>query len=393
MRGLLGTTSYLSFLCNRGRHHPPSPCCVNYASTSQQLITSSSARPPEDHEFSSVYLHLKRQRALTSSKTSQSQKIVITTQWVYNFYWVSHRCRGKGWGPHFAESGTDFFFLFFWTQALTKTLSGVVVVGRRWLRSKASKFLASGPNQPRGPRRGGETSASFLNWSHWDPQGSPRRTRRKAIKIWPCGSDKELGGKKAEKKKDGFWGKKQREQRGRTVGGEEPVEADQGETWETRRVGLFSRVRLGKTVCQWGDRTGEGLVLSAIKPMLHVRWCAQPIQQACIFILPGSWQLTGWIISCWPEIRPWTRLVCLSTACWGPPRKKHYQSIPETPQPARHTAHLARPLQERTSTQWGYVCVISQLFTAQYKAIIEGIIKGAKIIQNVGEETKLFTSI
>lgn len=280
-------------------------------------------------------------------------------------------------GAHILRKVEQIFFsFFFWTQALTKTL-----VGRRWLRSKASKFLASGPNQPRGPRRGGETSASFLNWSHRDPQGSPRRTRRKAIKIWPCGSDKELGGKKAEKKKDGFWGKKQREQTGRTVGGEEPVEADQGETWETRRVGLFSRVRLGKTVCQWGDRTGGGLVLSAIKPMLHVRWCAQPIQQACIFILPGSWQLTGWIISCWPEIRPWMRLVCLSTACWGPPRNKRYQSIPETPQPARHTAHLARPLQERTSTQWGYARVISQLFTAQYKAIIEGIIKGAKIIQ------------
>lgn len=234
MGALPGTTSYLSLLCNRDSR---SPHCVNYASTSQHLLTSCSSKLPEDNKSSSVYLHLKRRPALTSSKTSQSHhRIVSTTQWVYNFYSASHRCKERGWGPHFSESGTDFFF--FGAKLRKNFEQGWLGGGGRggWLRSKACKFLASGPNQPRGPRRGGETSASFLNWSHWDPQGSPRRTRRKALKIWPRGSDKELSGEKAKEKKDGFGGEKHREQRG-TVGGEEPVEADQG---ETRKVGSFS---------------------------------------------------------------------------------------------------------------------------------------------------------
>lgn len=71
-------------------------------------------------------------------------------------------------------------------------------------------------NEPRGPRRGGEKGASFLNWSHWDPQGSPCRTHwntpkkshpvdlTKEKKDWLRG-EKQTGGVGAEKKMKGIW--------------------------------------------------------------------------------------------------------------------------------------------------------------------------------------------
>lgn len=109
MGTLPGTTSYLSPLCNRDSR---SPHRVNYASTSQQLLTSCSTKLPEDRKSSSVYLHLKRQRALTSSKTSQSRhKIVSATQWVYNFYSLSQVQR-KGMGPRLLRKWNRSFFFF-----------------------------------------------------------------------------------------------------------------------------------------------------------------------------------------------------------------------------------------------------------------------------------------
>lgn len=206
--------------------------------TSQQLLTSCSSKLPEDQKSSSVYLHLKRRFALTSSKRSQScHRLLVPPSGFTKLLLGLSQVQRKGMGPTFLRKWSRFFF--FRAKLSTKTLSrGGGGLRGGWLRSKACKFLASGPNQPRGPRRGGETSASFLNWSHWDPQGSPRRTHRKAIKIWPCGSDEELGGKR-QRRKTVSGGEKQKEQKG-TVGGEEPVKADQGETRETRRVGSFS---------------------------------------------------------------------------------------------------------------------------------------------------------
>lgn len=204
---------------------------------------------------------------------------------------------------------------------------------RGWLRSKACKFLASGPNQPRGPRRGGETSASLLNWSHWDPQGSPRRTRRKAIKIWPCGSDERLGGEKAEKK-DCFGGERaaQKEQRGTARG-------DQG---ETRRVGSSSEgaSRRHRRVPA-KNQSSEDRHYQLSKPMLHVWSCAQPINRGCIFIMLGSWQ---------PEILAPSELAWDQTldeagvvirSMLGPQRNTRYQSNPDSPQtcPSRQHKH------------------------------------------------------
>lgn len=100
-----------------------------------------------------------------------------------------HCLTGAVKGDHFSESGADFFF---WRWALTKTLSISNSVagcgGRRWDQKPA--ILMNRTNEPRGPRRGGEIGASFLNWSHWDPQGSPCRTHCNTVKITPSGSDK-----------------------------------------------------------------------------------------------------------------------------------------------------------------------------------------------------------
>lgn len=59
--------------------------------------------------------------------------------------------------------------------------------------------------------------------------------------------------------------------------------------------------------------------------------------KAFICILPRSWQLAGWMASCWRQIRLWMRPAYLSTGYWDPPRNKLYQCVPETPQPARPT--------------------------------------------------------
>lgn len=90
---------------------------------------------------------------------------------------------------------TDFFSSSFFfilnlisTEAPTKTLS------RKWGwwvgedQKPSQAPCKRTQSAERAKKRGGEASASFLNWSHRDPQGSPRRTCRKVIKIWRCGS-------------------------------------------------------------------------------------------------------------------------------------------------------------------------------------------------------------
>lgn len=78
------------------------------------------------------------------------------------------------------------------------------------------------------------------------------------IKIWPCGSDEELGGEKA-KKKGCFGGETQKEQRG-TVGGDQE---------ETKGWACSPRAHVDIDVRQQRAEQGE-LVLSPIKPVLHV---------------------------------------------------------------------------------------------------------------------------
>lgn len=63
-------------------------------------------------------------------------------------------------------------------------------------------------NEPRGPRRGGERGTSFLNWSHWDPQGFPCRTHWNTKKTThPVDLTKEKKDWLWEEKKIGEWGR------------------------------------------------------------------------------------------------------------------------------------------------------------------------------------------
>lgn len=103
------------------------------------------------------------------------------------------------------------------------------------------------------------------------PSRFPSQDLQKAIKIWPCGSDEKLGGKKAKKKdcfdEGGREALKELVGRG-GVEAEKPVEADQGKTRETRGVGTSSEgASRDRSVCQ--PEQG-GPPLSAIKPVLHV---------------------------------------------------------------------------------------------------------------------------
>lgn len=116
----------------------------------------------------------------------------------------------------------------------------------------------------RAKKKGGETSAPFLNWSHRDPQGSPHRTCRKVIKICRCGS-----------KKKKWVGEKKGNEETVSVGEEEPVGTDQ----EKSRLILPFAARQD-LVPMRGSKTGGCLGLSAIKPMIHVQWCTQPFKQS-----------------------------------------------------------------------------------------------------------------
>lgn len=90
------------------------PHCVNYSlqlpATSQQLFSQAA----EDHRSSLVYLHLKRwNRPHIFKEKSITPWIVSTTQWVYK---TATLCltgaEKRGRGPHFTESGADFFIFF-----------------------------------------------------------------------------------------------------------------------------------------------------------------------------------------------------------------------------------------------------------------------------------------
>lgn len=273
----------------------------------------------------------------------------------------------KGMGPTFLRKWNRFFF--FLEPSSDKNFEQGWVGGREggWLRSKACKFLASGPNQPRGPRRGGETSASFLNWSHWDPQGSPRRTHRKAIKIWPCGSDKELGGKKAKKKKDGFGGEKQKEQRG-TVGERSQLRQIKGRQGRQEGWAHSPRVHPGNTVCQWRDRAGRAGAISYQTHVTRLMMCST--NPTWVYLYPAqvlAAETLDRFVLAWDQTLDEAGVVIHSHV--GPQRNKRYQSNPETPQPARHTADLPSPLQEHTTTQWGGVCVLSDSMDVFYSTI------------------------
>ena len=119
------------------------------------------------------------------------------------------------------------------------------------------------------------------------------------------------------RRKTGFGGRgTERTERNCGGGEEEPAEADQGEMRE-KEAGLVLRGRIQASVRASGEPEPGRAALSAIKPVLRVRWCARPIGHAWISIPPRPWQLAGWIGSRWPHIRLWTRPVSLSTACRG----------------------------------------------------------------------------
>ena len=238
-----------------------------------------------------------------------------------NFSSVSHRCREKGMGPTFLRKWNRFFF----SEPSSDKNFRQGWVGAA-LRSKACKFLARGPNQPRGPRRGGETSASLLNWSHWDPQVSPCRTRRKAIKIWPCGSDEELGGEKA-KKKDCFRGRgteRTEENRGGRGASWGRSRGDEGD----KRGGLILRGCIQASLCASREPDQGGLVLSAIKPVLHVWWCSHPIKHLYSAQVLAAVTLDG-VSLAWDQTLDEAGVVIHSML--EPQRNKHNQSNPEIP--------------------------------------------------------------
>lgn len=60
-----------------------------------------------------------------------------------------------------------------------------------------------------------------------------------------------------------------RENRGETMGGEEPVEADQGETRKTRGVGSFTK-GAPRHCCEPAKNRSGGVVAGAINHQTHV---------------------------------------------------------------------------------------------------------------------------
>lgn len=85
---------------------------------------------------------------------------------VEDFDSLSHRPRKKG---LISQKVEQIFFLFFFEVSSDKNFEQscrvveCVCVGGGEARSKACKFLMNRTNKPRGPRRGGEKGASFLN--------------------------------------------------------------------------------------------------------------------------------------------------------------------------------------------------------------------------------------
>lgn len=83
----------------------------NLAATPRWLFNRTARGP---RVLSWLYLHLKRRIALTSSKRSQSRHrlLVPPSGFTKLLLGLSQVQRRRGWGPHFSESGTNFFFFF-----------------------------------------------------------------------------------------------------------------------------------------------------------------------------------------------------------------------------------------------------------------------------------------
>ena len=158
-----------------------------------------------------------------------------------NLYSLSHRCRERGWGPHFSESGADIFFFFLepssnknfehgWVRAVRGVveIKSLQVPGERTQSAKRAKerrrdkrFLFKLiPLRPsRFPSQ--DSWKSDKNLALWIRRGTGRVEGEE--ERWFRGG----GAEGTEGKMQG-------------TGGKEPVEADQGETRETRRLGSVS---------------------------------------------------------------------------------------------------------------------------------------------------------
>lgn len=255
----------------------------------------------------------------------------------------------------FAEGLTNFFLLsssfLVSTEALTKNFEQEVgeVGGKDQKPSQVPCKRTQ--SAKRAKKRGGETSASFLNWSHRDPQGSPHRTCRK--------SDKNLRMLVLKK-----WVEKAKKKHS-FCGWRRECCADH----EERKLTLQFASRQNLMPVR-GSKRGVW-VNQLSRPCNTSSDALSHWNKALICILPRSWQLAGWIASCWPQIRLWMRPAYLSTGYWDPRRNKLYQCIPETPQPARAAITPAQSTLGTHTDDMRLQMHNLQLFTAQNEAILK----------------------
>lgn len=300
-------------------------------------------------------------------------KIVSTTQWVYNFYSVSHRCTKRGWGPHFSESGTDFFF--FGAKLRQKLWAGVG--GGPWGGVVEIKSLQVPGERTQSAKRAKERRRDKrflfklipLRPSRFPSQDSQKSDKNLALWIW-----QRTGREEGEEEERWFRGRETERTEG-NCGGEEPVEADQGETGETRRVGSFSEGASRQHCVPVKRQSREGWRYQLSNPCYTsddvLNQSNMGVSLSCPG--PGSWNIgsfraglrsdSGWGWCRYPQ------------PCWGlkgtsdirATQRPH--SLPDTLQTCPVHSRSTQPHNEG-------VCVSSPIpwmyFTAQYEAIIEG---------------------
>lgn len=232
--------------------------------SSQQLLTSCTSELPEDHESSSVYLHLKRRIALTSSKRSQSRHgLLVPPSGFTKLLLRLSQVQRKGMGPTFLRKWSRFFF--FKEPSADKNFEQGWVAGR-WgvcVGGCEIKSLQVPGEQTQSAERAKERRRDKrfpfklipLRPSRFPSQDSQKSDKNLALWIWRG------TGRGEAKKKDCFkggWGETQKEQRG-TVGGEELVEADQGRRGRQEGWAHSPRVHPCISLCQHRGRAGGGL--------------------------------------------------------------------------------------------------------------------------------------
>lgn len=157
---------------------------------------------------------------------------------------------------------------------------------------------------------------------------------------------------------------------GRNRKNREEVRGGRGAGWGrsrgdegVKKGGFILWGRIQASLCASTEPEQRGRVLSAIKPMLHVCWCAQPISYGCICVLPRSWQL---------EMLAWDQTLDEASVVihimLGSQRNKRYQGNPGTLQ----ICTVANRSTE-THTHWSGVWFFQShksVSVAQYEDII-----------------------